>query len=109
MTKYNQATKTGGLFAEYIDTFYKLKTEASGLPFECIDEAAMDAYIEKVKVSEGIELQRERIQKKMALRGVAKLCLNSLRGFFGQQENKLRTKIIWDAAELCSIMLFCLV
>ena len=40
----------------------------------------------------------------MALRGVAKLCLNSLWGFFGQQENKLRTKIIRNAAELQALL-----
>ena len=32
VTKYDRATGEGGLFVEYINTFLKLKTEASGYP-----------------------------------------------------------------------------
>ena len=32
VTQYDAATGEGGLFVEYIDTFLKLKAEASGYP-----------------------------------------------------------------------------
>jgi len=32
VTKYNPETGKGGLFADYINTFLKLKMEASGYP-----------------------------------------------------------------------------
>jgi len=32
VTQYNAATGEGGLFVQYIDTFLKLKAEASGYP-----------------------------------------------------------------------------
>jgi len=32
ITQYNQETGEGGLFADYINTFLKFKTEASGYP-----------------------------------------------------------------------------
>ena len=32
VTKYDEATGEGGLFVEYIDTFLKLKADASGYP-----------------------------------------------------------------------------
>jgi hypothetical protein len=40
MTKYNPQTGDGGIFDEYINTFLKLKAEASGYPnwVKCPDE-----------------------------------------------------------------------
>ena len=32
------------------------------------------------------------------------MCLNSLWGFFGQQENKVQTRVITDPAELHTIL-----
>jgi len=32
VTRYNHETREGGLFAGYIDTFFKFKAEASGYP-----------------------------------------------------------------------------
>ena len=77
--QYNPMSKTGGLFAKYIDTFYKLKIQASGLPDEF---ASVDEFAETIRIQEGIILDKEKIEKNPAFRAVAKLCLNSLWGFF---------------------------
>ena len=37
-TQYDPETKTGGLFAPYIDMFLKIKQEASGWPKDCTSE-----------------------------------------------------------------------
>ena len=38
-TKYDPKTGEGGLFAEYINTFLKIKQESSGWPSWCTDDA----------------------------------------------------------------------
>lgn len=35
---YDQTTGEGGLFAKYVNTFLKIKQEASGFPSECVSE-----------------------------------------------------------------------
>ena len=37
VTQYNRETGRGGLFAEYINTFLKLKAETSGYPSWCLN------------------------------------------------------------------------
>ena len=86
-TQYDPANKEGGLFASYINTFLKYKQEASG-PRDWINmlddvKRYIDLYFEKERVS----LDSEKIEKNPGLRALAKLCLNSLWGKFGQRLN----------------------
>ena len=86
-TRYDPETKEGGLFASYINTFLKFKQEASGPPdwVKTPDDAQdhIDRYFEK----EGVSLDGEKIEKNPGLRALAKLCLNSFWGKFGQRLN----------------------
>ena len=75
---WHYETRKSGLFAEYIDTFLKLKTEASGWPDDVITDMQKDAYIRDFYQHEGILLEKEKIIKNPGLRSLAKLCLNSL-------------------------------
>ena len=72
VTQYDPRTGKGGLFVEYIDTFFKLKTEASGYP-DCVrtpeDE---DSYNANFFASEGIRLDKEAIRPNAAKRGLVK-------------------------------------
>jgi len=58
VTQYNPDTGEGGIFVEYINTFLKLKAEASGYPswFRTPDDE--DLYIRQFYQSEGIQLKR---------------------------------------------------
>ncbi|XP_048513417.1 uncharacterized protein LOC125501456 [Athalia rosae] len=94
ITSYDPATKQGGLFAGYIDTFLKLKQEASGWPAECDDETSRQRYVEEYERVEGIRLDGSKIAKNAGLRSVAKLCLNSFWGKFGQRDHLPRTEVI---------------
>ena len=105
MTCYDPATKTGGLFGGYIDTFFKLTTEASSYPPGCDTEEAKDRYVAKFERVEGIKLDKESISVNPSLRSVAKLCLVSLWGKFGQQEDKSITEIIESPARLHELLL----
>jgi len=70
----------GGLFAEYVDTFLKLKTDASGYPDWDRTPEDEDRYISNFFASEGIHLDKEAIRPNAGKRGLAKLCLNSMWG-----------------------------
>ena len=72
--------RTGELFKEYVDTFLKIKQEASGYPKDCVTEEQKQAYIDEYYEHEGIRLEPEKIEHNPGLRSLAKLMLNSLWG-----------------------------
>jgi quinolinate synthase len=78
VTQYNRDTGDGGLFVEYINTFLKIKAEASGYPSWVRTPTDEDQYIESFPQREGILLDKDSIQHNAAKRGLAKLCLNSM-------------------------------
>ena len=80
-------TKQGGLFTQYINTFLKLKQEASGYPPNIKTEQEKDKYIQEYLDHEGILLDKESIVKNAGLRSLSKLALNSFYGKFGQRTN----------------------
>ena len=51
---YNTGKKSGGLFTQYINTFLKLKQQASGYPSEIQTECEKDKYIAEYFEHEGI-------------------------------------------------------
>ena len=86
-TRYNLETKEGGLFASYINTFLKFKQEASGPPDWVKTPDDVQEYIDRYFEKEGVSLDGEKIEKNPGLRALAKLCLNSFLGKFGQRLN----------------------
>ena len=85
--QYNPTTKDGGLFTQYINTFLKLKQEASGWPREVNTEQEKLKYIESYYEREGVHLEYAKIANNPGLRALAKLMLNSFWGKFGQRSN----------------------
>jgi hypothetical protein len=69
------------LFNGYVNTFLKIKIEASGYPNGVVTEDQKTQYIKEILLAEGIELDRDQIKKNPALRTLAKLFLNSLYGY----------------------------
>jgi hypothetical protein len=68
------------LFNGYVNTFLKIKIEASGYPPGIVSEEDKTRYIKEILDTEGIELDRDQIVYNAALRTLAKLFLNSLYG-----------------------------
>ena len=97
---YDPVTKKGGLFTEYINTFLKLKQEASGYPTHIKTEEEKQAYIQEYLDHEGILLDKNSIVKNPGLRSLSKLALNSFYGKFGQRTNMKKTVFIKDIATL---------
>jgi hypothetical protein len=93
-TCYDPDTKKGGLFAEYINTFLKIKQEASGWPDWCQTVADKNKYVRDYEGKEGIKLDHSKIQKNPGLRALAKLMLNSFWGKFGQRSNMTQSKFV---------------
>ena len=77
----------GGLFAEYVDAWLKIKTEASGWPKDCKTEWEKEDFIERFEEKEGIRLDYDKVRPNPGLKATAKLMLNSFWGKFGQREN----------------------
>ena len=72
VTQYDPQTGTGGLFVEYINTFLKLKAEASGYPSWVQSPADEDRYTSQFAASEGIQLYKDAIGCNPSKRGLAK-------------------------------------
>ena len=98
-SQYDPASRSGGLFTEYIDKFFKLKLQYSGWPDGCVSESEKDAYIENIFAHEGIELEKENVQFNSGLRALAKLMLNSFWGKFGQKPNMSKKVIVKSRQE----------
>lgn len=96
-SQYDPLTVAGGLFAEYVNTFLKIKQEASGFPSDCDSEELKREYIRQYKENEGIDLEYEKIQKNPGLRCLAKLCLNSFWGKFGQRLSMKQSKFFHES------------
>ena len=93
------------MFTEYINTFLKLKQEVSGWPSECgEDEDAREQYLRDYARVEGVVLERNSITRNPGLRSVAKLCLNSFWGKFGQRTNLPNTEIVRTQQQLMSLL-----
>ncbi|XP_018371345.1 PREDICTED: uncharacterized protein LOC108766509 [Trachymyrmex cornetzi] len=92
VTRYDPDTRQGGLFTGYINSFLQLKQEASGWPNECVDDEAKERYLRKYEETE------------RCLRSVAKLCLNSFWGKFGQQSNLPHTEIVKNYQRLAALL-----
>ena len=100
VTQYDPQTGQGSLFVEYINTFLKIKTEASGYPSWVRTHEDEDHYVDAFYASEGIRLDKFLIRPKAAKRGLAKLCLNSMWGKLTERNNRTKTKIIGEPKEL---------
>ena len=88
--------KSFHLFRGYIDTFLKIKQEASGWPSWCQTEDQKKQYIGEYDEKEGIKLDPTKIEKNPGLRSLAKLMLNSFWGKFGQRDNMPQVELVKD-------------
>lgn len=104
VSQYDRETKKGGVFAQYIDVFLKIKQEASGWPEWCKTEAHRSKYINDFFTAEGILLDHSKINKNPGLRYVAKALLNCLWGRYAMNVNRNQTDIVKCAKDFYYIM-----
>lgn len=102
---HEASDKDSGLFTQYINTFLKLKQQASGYPDHVQTAEEKAEYIKNYHEHEGILLDETLIQKNPGLRSISKLALNSFYGKFGQRNNMKKTKFVNDVGVLYNSML----
>jgi hypothetical protein len=105
VTRYDPQTGEGGLFAVYINTFLKLKAEASGYPGWVLGPEDEERYVESFWQSEGIRLDRGATVANAAGRGLAKLCLNSMWGKLTERRERTQTMVIAEHKGLCEFLI----
>ena len=72
--------KTDTLFKEYMDTFAKIKLEASGYPKNCVTDEQKQAYVNDILENQGFQLDPGKIAYNPGLRALGKLMLNLGKG-----------------------------
>jgi hypothetical protein len=85
--------KSNNMFKGYIQNFLKIKTESAGY-----DGDDIDAYIQRYYNNCGVLLDKEKIKKNSGMKLLAKICLNSLWGKFGQNDELPTTNYIKNDA-----------
>ena len=80
VTQFNPDTDDVGLFVDYINTFLKLKGEASGYADWVRSPEDEERHVKTFWENELILLDKESIRGNASKRVLAKLCLNSMSG-----------------------------
>ncbi|XP_025767680.1 uncharacterized protein LOC112848298 [Oreochromis niloticus] len=92
------------IFTDYVHHFLRKKQEASGYPSDVVTEEDKQLYIKDYQAKQGITLDPENIKLNPAKRQMAKLCLNSFWGKFGQRNNLTQSKLVSDPEEFFNLM-----
>jgi len=100
VTQYYPVTGKGALFVTDINTFLKLKSEASGYPGWGQSPEDEDLYVDSFWHSEVIRIEKEAIRFNAAKRALAKLCINYFWGKLTERNDRTMTKIITESKEL---------
>ena len=95
------AKSTDTLFKGYIRRFMKIKLESSSYNFKTKEEEVSF----KVRIKDSLDIDVEKFEFNAGLRSIAKLCLNSLWGKFGQRSNMSQTKYVTEVSEFYEILL----
>ena len=101
-----QDYKSKAVFSDYIDFWYRIKTQAKGWPphitekTDPIEIKKLKAkYIKDVLLMDKVELDENEIVFNPGLYFVAKKFLNSLWGKLGQRPNLQKTSIVYSEKE----------
>ena len=101
---WNFNNRSNNLFKEYVRKFMKIKMESSELKIgEGCTYKSVNEYRSIVKSKLGIELGE--IKFNPGMRSIAKLCLNSLWGKFGQRNNMKKTEYVTEPSKFYKILL----
>ena len=94
-----------GLFSNYVNTWLKIKEEASGWPPHVGNDPTMQhQHLADYETHEGIKLDPAKIQKNPGLRTLAKMMLNSMWGKFGQRTNKTQVQEFDDPQKFTAFL-----
>ena len=93
-----------GLFAEYVNTWLKIKQESAGYPAWATNPTDKARYVHQYKQREDINLDPNLIVKNPGRKATAKLMLNSFWGKFGENLHKPTTEAVYTAHHLFALV-----
>jgi len=89
------------IFKTYISKFMKIKLESS--EYSCY--SSKEEYVADIEEKQGFKLDLNKIAYNPVKRTIAKLCMNSLYGKFGQRNNMTKKEFVVDPERLYDIIL----
>ena len=92
------------LFADYVNTWLKIKQESAGYPAWAVTPTDKAQYVWLYKQKEGIDLDPNLIVKNPGRKAIAKLMLNSFWGKFGENLHKPITEVVHHAHQLFALV-----
>jgi hypothetical protein len=96
---YDKNTKSEGIFAFYIDTFFKLKCESSGFPSDVTTEQKRD-FIREYREWEGIDLEEETMDCNSGKRALTKMLATCLWGKLSQRNDLQQFEVVQTQARM---------
>jgi len=105
-----EKTKTG-LFEDYVNLFMKYKLEASGCECnpdlcspDCKNDNNCETKLQYVTDNLSYNLDINKVKYNAGLRFIAKICLNSLWGYFGMRQDFAQKEYVYNYEQLCNIV-----
>jgi hypothetical protein len=99
-SQYDEATREGGIFVDYIRMCLKLKAEASGYPPECEDDESKKMFVDSYFEKEGIRLDADNIKYNPGMRWISKNLACSLWGRLALNVHRTETCVVSEPREL---------
>jgi hypothetical protein len=96
--------KSNELFKGYVQDFMKIKLETS-VDENKMNEEEINKFITETYFQLGIKLDKDKIGLNEGRKAVAKMCLNSLWGKFGQRQNMSKTEYVTSVNRFYQIIL----
>ena len=93
-----------GLFADYVNTWLRLKQESSGYPSWAQSPEQKAEFVRLYAEKEGINLDPDKIEKNPGRKATSKLSLNSYWGKFGENLHKALTYTVTHPGELYELV-----
>lgn len=103
-SQHCKETGEEGLFADYVNTFLKIKQESAGFPSSAVTEEEKTRYIEAYAEHEGVELDPGQIAKNPGRYYVAKIVLNLLWGKLSQRNGTTQVEFVDKARDYIALM-----
>ena len=95
---------TDNLFKSFVCKFLKIKLESSPQTTGENHKYKSEQHFKDV-VKERLGIELGKIEHNPGMRAIAKLCLNSLWGKFGQRDNMKQTKYVTEVSEFYKVLL----
>ena len=101
---FPEEQRQDGLFADYVNTWLKIKQESAGYPGWAQTDEQKQQYVCDYQTKEGITLDPLLVEKNPGRKATEKLMLNSFWGKFGENLHKKTTEAVTTPAHLFALV-----